>query len=98
MQAWQGALPTLYAATMDVPGNTYVGPHSFHEMRGWLTGVGRSQRALDPDLAKALWTESERLSGVTFRSGHPGVTGYPVKLTLPSRNLMGEGPDSPGTR
>jgi NAD(P)-dependent dehydrogenase (short-subunit alcohol dehydrogenase family) len=66
MPAWQGALPTLYAATMDVPGNTYVGPHSFREMRGWVTGVGRSQRALDPDLAKALWAESERLSGVTF--------------------------------
>jgi len=66
MKAWQGALPTLYAATMDVPGNTYVGPNSFHELRGWVTGVGRSQRALDPDLAKALWTESERLSGVTF--------------------------------
>jgi NAD(P)-dependent dehydrogenase (short-subunit alcohol dehydrogenase family) len=66
MKAWQGALPTLYAATMDVPGNTYVGPHAFGEMRGWVTGVGRSQRALDPELAKALWAESERLSGVTF--------------------------------
>jgi NAD(P)-dependent dehydrogenase (short-subunit alcohol dehydrogenase family) len=66
MQAWQGALPTLYAATMDVPGNTYVGPHRLQEMVGWPTGVGRSQRALDPDLAKQLWTESERLSGVTF--------------------------------
>ena len=72
MKAWQGALPTLYAATMDVPGNTYVGPHSFHELRGWVTGVGRSQRALDPDLAKALWTESERLSGVTFPLRPPG--------------------------
>jgi NAD(P)-dependent dehydrogenase (short-subunit alcohol dehydrogenase family) len=66
MQAWQGALPTLYAATMDVPGNTYVGPHSWREMRGWVTGVGRSQRALDPQLAKELWAESERLSGVGF--------------------------------
>jgi NAD(P)-dependent dehydrogenase (short-subunit alcohol dehydrogenase family) len=66
MKPWQGALPTLYAATMDVPGNTYVGPHSFRELRGWVTGVGRSQRALDPDLAKALWAASERLSGVTF--------------------------------
>jgi len=35
-------------------------------MNGWPTGVGRSQRALDPDLAKALWVESERLSGVSF--------------------------------
>ena len=66
MAAWQGALPTLYAATMDVPGNTYVGPHRLPEMIGWPTGVGRSQRALDPDLAKALWAESERLSGVAF--------------------------------
>jgi NAD(P)-dependent dehydrogenase (short-subunit alcohol dehydrogenase family) len=66
MPAWQGALPTLYAATMDVPGNTYVGPHRWRELNGWPTGVGRSQRALDPDLAKALWAESERLSGVAF--------------------------------
>lgn len=66
MKAWQGALPVLYAATMDVPGNTYVGPHALGEMRGWVTGVGRSRRALDPDLAKALWAESERLSGVAF--------------------------------
>jgi NAD(P)-dependent dehydrogenase (short-subunit alcohol dehydrogenase family) len=66
MKPWQGALPVLYAATMDVPGNTYVGPHRWREMNGWPTGVGRSQRALDPDLAKALWAESERLSGVSF--------------------------------
>ncbi|GAB3262643.1 oxidoreductase [Nocardioides dilutus] len=66
MPAWQGALPTLYAATMDVPGNTYLGPHRLGEMIGWPAPVGRSDRALDPDLAKALWAESERLSGVTF--------------------------------
>ena len=66
MAAWQGALPTLYAATMDVPGNTYLGPHRLGEMNGWPTGVGRSQRALDPDLAKELWAVSERLSGVRF--------------------------------
>jgi NAD(P)-dependent dehydrogenase (short-subunit alcohol dehydrogenase family) len=66
MPPWQGALPTLYAATMDVPGNTYLGPHRLREMIGWPVPVGRSDRALDPDLAKALWAESERLSGVTF--------------------------------
>jgi NAD(P)-dependent dehydrogenase (short-subunit alcohol dehydrogenase family) len=66
MPPWQGALPTLYAATMDVPGNTYLGPHRLREMVGWPTPVGRSERALDPDLAKALWAESERLSGVAF--------------------------------
>src|SRR3954452_9313125 len=66
MKAWQGALPTLYAATMDVPGNTYVGPHSFRELRGWVTGVGRSRPALAPELGKVWGGESERLSGVTF--------------------------------
>lgn len=66
MPGWRGALPTLFAATMDVPGNTYVGPHGLGEMRGWPTAVGRSQRALDPELAKALWTRSEELSGVAF--------------------------------
>jgi NAD(P)-dependent dehydrogenase (short-subunit alcohol dehydrogenase family) len=66
MPAWQGALPTLYAATMDVPGNTYLGPHRLREMSGWPAPACRSDRALDPDLAKALWAESERLSGVTF--------------------------------
>ena len=71
MKPWRGALPTLYAATMDVPGNTYVGPHRIREMNGWPTGVGRSQRAIDPDLAKALWAESERLSGVTFPLSRP---------------------------
>jgi hypothetical protein len=35
-------------------------------MVGWPTPVSRSDRALDPDLAKALWVESERLSGVSF--------------------------------
>lgn len=69
MPAAQGALPTLYAATMDVPGNTYVGPHGLGEMRGWPTGVGRSRRALDPDLAKALWARSEELTGVGFPAG-----------------------------
>jgi hypothetical protein len=66
MPAWQGALPTLYAATMDVPGNTYLGPHRLREMVGRPVPVGRSERALDPELAKALWAESERLSGVRF--------------------------------
>src|SRR3954467_10824832 len=30
----QGALPTLYAATQDVPGDSYIGPDGFQEGRG----------------------------------------------------------------
>jgi hypothetical protein len=66
MPPWRGALCTLYAATMDLPGNSYVGPHRFRELNGWPTLVGRSRDASDPDLARQLWAESEKLAGVSF--------------------------------
>ena len=66
MPGWRGALTTVYAATMDVPGNTYIGPDGPREMTGWPVSVGRSRAASDPDLARALWTRSEELSGVSF--------------------------------
>ncbi|MBI2244126.1 MAG: SDR family NAD(P)-dependent oxidoreductase [Nocardioides sp.] len=69
MPAARGALTTLYAATMDVPGNTFIGPGGRLEMTGWPTGVGRSRAAADPDLAKALWERSEELTGVRFPMG-----------------------------
>ena len=66
MPAWQGALPTVYAATMDVPGNSYLGPHRWRELNGWPAMVGRSAAAADPELGKALWARSEELTGVGF--------------------------------
>jgi len=63
MPAWQGALPTVYAATMDLPGNSYVGPGGFRELFGWPVLVGRSAEASDPDLAARLWRRSEELVG-----------------------------------
>jgi NAD(P)-dependent dehydrogenase (short-subunit alcohol dehydrogenase family) len=66
MPIWKGALTTLYAATMDVPGNTFIGPGGRLEMRGWPTGVGRSQAACDPELARGLWERSAELTGVRF--------------------------------
>ncbi len=65
MPAPMGALPTLYAATMDVPGNTFVGPDGWRELKGRPTGVGRSRAAIDPDLAAALWLKSEELCGLS---------------------------------
>lgn len=61
-----GALPTLYAATQDLPGASYVGPDGFGEMRGGPTLVGRSAAASDAGVAKRLWTVSEELTGVSF--------------------------------
>lgn len=66
MPAWRGALTTVYAATMDIPGNTYIGPDGLREMSGWPVSVGRSRAASDPQLARGLWTRSEELSGTAF--------------------------------
>jgi NAD(P)-dependent dehydrogenase (short-subunit alcohol dehydrogenase family) len=62
----RGALPTLYAASADVPGGGYVGPDGPQEARGHPTLVGRSGAAADEDTARKLWELSERLTGVTF--------------------------------
>jgi hypothetical protein len=51
---------------MDLPGNSYVGPHGPGEMLGWPTLVGRSAEASDPEIGKLLWTRSEALTGTSF--------------------------------
>src|SRR4051794_13317915 len=61
-----GALPTLYAATQDIPGDSYVGPDGLMEGRGHPTLVGRTDRAKDVAVARELWTRSEQLTGVPF--------------------------------
>jgi NAD(P)-dependent dehydrogenase (short-subunit alcohol dehydrogenase family) len=61
-----GALPTLYAATQDLPGGTYLGPDGPFESRGHPTVVGRSGAASDGDAARRLWELSEQETGVAF--------------------------------
>jgi NAD(P)-dependent dehydrogenase (short-subunit alcohol dehydrogenase family) len=61
-----GALPTLFAATQDLPGDTYVGPDSLGEQRGHPKVVGRSGAARDEETARRLWELSEGLTGVAF--------------------------------
>ena len=61
-----GALPTIYAAVEDVPGDSYAGPSGFMEMRGAPKLVGRSAAAKDSDVARRLWEVSEALTGVPF--------------------------------
>ncbi|MET9835617.1 oxidoreductase [Streptomyces sp. NPDC006385] len=64
-----GALPTLYAATQDLPGASYVGPDGFGEMRGGPTLVGRTAAASDAAQARRLWAVSEELTGVSWPLG-----------------------------
>jgi NAD(P)-dependent dehydrogenase (short-subunit alcohol dehydrogenase family) len=72
-----GALPTLYAATRDLPGASYVGPSGRGEQRGAPTLVGRSPEAADPALARALWDLSAELTGTGARSARPGAQRIP---------------------
>lgn len=62
MPAWRGALCTVYAATMDVPGGSYIGPHGRTELWGWPGTARMSPKTDDEDLAAALWEKSVELS------------------------------------
>ena len=64
-----GALPTLYAAVADIPGNSFAGPGGFMERRGAPKLVDRSGAARDMDVARRLWEVSEELTGVRFPLG-----------------------------
>ncbi len=64
--AEHGALPTLYAATADIPGGSFVGPDGFQEMRGQPKLVKATRAAQDPEMAARLWDVSEQLTGVHF--------------------------------
>lgn len=65
--AEQGALPTLYAATMpDAKAGQYWGPDSWMESRGYPALAHIAARAHDPEVARRLWEVSEELTGVRF--------------------------------
>jgi NAD(P)-dependent dehydrogenase (short-subunit alcohol dehydrogenase family) len=64
--AEMGALPTLMAATADLPGGTYVGPSGFAEMHGMPKVVGRRRLARDAEAARRLWDLSEQATGVRY--------------------------------
>lgn len=62
-----GALPALYAATLpDAPGGSYYGPGRLGETRGAPAEACKSARARDMDMARALWDESARLTGLDW--------------------------------
>jgi NAD(P)-dependent dehydrogenase (short-subunit alcohol dehydrogenase family) len=67
--AAMGALPTLYAATEDIPGGSYVGPDGLLEQRGHPHLVGMSGAARNQESARELWEKSEELTGVTYDFG-----------------------------
>jgi NAD(P)-dependent dehydrogenase (short-subunit alcohol dehydrogenase family) len=61
-----GALPTLYAATAAIAGDSFAGPSGLMEARGAPKLVDRSDAAKDAAVARRLWQVSEKLTGVPF--------------------------------
>jgi NAD(P)-dependent dehydrogenase (short-subunit alcohol dehydrogenase family) len=61
-----GALPTLYAATADVHGDSFAGPSNLAGMRGAPKLVGRTAAARNPETAAGLWKLSEQLTETSF--------------------------------
>jgi NAD(P)-dependent dehydrogenase (short-subunit alcohol dehydrogenase family) len=61
-----GALPTLYAATQDIPGGSYVGPDGLIHTKGYPEIARPSRSSRDADLARSLWVASARLTKTDF--------------------------------
>jgi len=59
-----GALPTLYAATTDLPNGSFAGPGGM--MWGYPKMTRSSPASYDREKAAALWSLSEKLTDVTF--------------------------------
>jgi len=59
-----GARQTLYAASQDLPGDTFVGPR--FSFLGRTQPVGRSRAAQNASTATALWELSEQLTDTKF--------------------------------
>jgi len=59
-----GARPTLFAATQDIPGGSFVEPGGFAHMRGSPEIATPSRGAQDAAAARRLWDLSSRLTGI----------------------------------
>ncbi|WP_250038000.1 SDR family NAD(P)-dependent oxidoreductase [Paractinoplanes maris] len=58
-----GALPLLYAATQDVPGNAYVGPDGLFSFTGYPAVRKPSRAGQDSTVATKLWQATAALTG-----------------------------------
>jgi len=60
-----GALSILYAATQDVPGNSYIGPRGLASMKGHPALGKAASAGRDADTAQRLWAATETLLAAT---------------------------------
>lgn len=68
MPAWRGALCSVHAATVDIAGGTYIGPHGRSELWGWPAPARMSPKVDDEVVARRLWERSVELTGADLPS------------------------------
>ena len=69
MESWQGALPTLYAATAaDLKGGEFVGPDGCLGMTGYPAVAKPNRRSRDEAIARRLWDVSEELTEMRYET------------------------------
>ncbi|MDB5086869.1 MAG: short-chain dehydrogenase/reductase [Mucilaginibacter sp.] len=67
MDPWQGALPSLYAATSaDAKGGELYGPDQDGGYRGYPALATVTPNASDEEVAKKLWNWSEEVTGIYY--------------------------------
>jgi NAD(P)-dependent dehydrogenase (short-subunit alcohol dehydrogenase family) len=60
--AEHGVLPTLFAASQDIPGESFVGPNGLGHMRGFPEISTAPKSTQDENLASKLWSVSAKLT------------------------------------
>lgn len=66
MDTWQGALPTIVAATGDIKSGDYFGPDGPGEMGGFPALGVIDDAALDATVADRLWAVGEDVTGIAY--------------------------------
>ena len=67
MPVWQGALPSLYAATSpNIKKAGYYGPDGENELKGYPAPAQLSDSAMDGKLGEELWKFAEEATGLIF--------------------------------
>lgn len=67
MPTWQGALPSLFAATSPfVKGGGYYGPDGENELHGYPAPAEISEAANDEILGRQLWEFGEKATGLAY--------------------------------
>lgn len=66
MDANQGAFSSLFAATENIAGGSYIGPNADMERTGFPAPAVIADYAANPEIGKQLWEYTEKETGVTF--------------------------------